>query len=342
MKLLLGGLTITALAQLAHADEPTGSFAIGAGYNTDDGFGASASVAQTDLFHLGKLLSLDASIDERAQLFEARYSDPEFLGSDVQLDVTAFDDAHHFDEFWHREGGVQLSLSKIVAPHVKMYGSYRISSVHDDADYADSALEATYTVGALRGGIEYNTLDAPYGATRGSRLGGYVELATPALGSSDALQMIHTRTYGETHVQLGRGFRFNGYGSFETADSYGPDALFAGERIQFDGSSQLRGYAPLAFGPRDDTGHTLGANLAAFGRAELEAPLFGLRNLSAVGFVDGGFMADSHSTGEVAATTGFGVMWRSPIGPIGGYFAWPSLHDSPVFVFGVGSTFGAK
>ena len=56
------------------------------------------------------------------------------------------------------------------------------------------------------------------------------------------------------------------------------------------------------------------------------------------GFVDGGGMYTG-PVGELAASTGFGLVWRSPLGPIGAYWAWPSLHDPPKFVFGIGSAF---
>src|SRR5450432_1064799 len=82
---------------------PTGTFAIGAGFNTDDGFIGSAEVAQSDLFGTGMLLSLDTKISERWQRFEMRFVDPELLGSSYQLDATIYNDRHHYDQFW-REG----------------------------------------------------------------------------------------------------------------------------------------------------------------------------------------------------------------------------------------------
>jgi outer membrane translocation and assembly module TamA len=80
----------------------------------------------------------------------------------------------------------------------------------------------------------------------------------------------------------------------------------------------------------------LGGNLAFFGRTELELPI--THGVSALGFVDGGGIFNPRA-GELAATTGFGLVWRSPIGPIGGYLAWPDLHGGPSFVFGIGSHF---
>lgn len=332
------------LARTAHADEPTGTFGVGAGYNTDDGFIASASVTQTDLFHTGKLLSLDARLDEREQRFVARYSDPAFLGTSLQLDARLTADLAHHDGYWHDTAGASLGLSKIIAPHVKIYGQWRIEHDHDHPD--DGVIDPNvasreYSISALRGGVEYNSLDRAVDPTNGSRIGSYIELGSPAFGYADTNeQLVHTRTYGETHHALAGSLRVNAYGSFETLDAAGNGYLYPGQLLQFDGSSQLRGYAPDRFGPRDAWGTHTGANLAAFGRVELEAPLFGHSGLSGVAFVDGGLMANNQRQGEMAATTGFGLIWHSPIGPIGGYWAWDKLSGKPSFVFGVGSLFG--
>ncbi|HET9990278.1 MAG TPA: BamA/TamA family outer membrane protein, partial [Kofleriaceae bacterium] len=74
-----------------------------------------------------------------------------------------------------------------------------------------------------------------------------------------------------------------------------------------------------------------------FGRAELELPVVRRVGLSVVGFADGGGLANARG-GELAASTGFGIVWRSPIGPLGGYWAW-TADRGPVFVIGAGANF---
>src|SRR5882672_1449488 len=62
------------------APHHTGSFTIGAGYDSDEGFVALARIAQTDLFHTGLRLSMDALVSERRQLFDLRFADPHVAG----------------------------------------------------------------------------------------------------------------------------------------------------------------------------------------------------------------------------------------------------------------------
>jgi outer membrane protein insertion porin family len=313
----------------------TGTFGLGVGYNTDDGFTAVANVTQSDLFGTGKLLSLDAMINERAERLEARYVDPELAGTNFQLEATAYSDLRRYSGFDREAVGTSVQLSHMIAPHVKAYAGYRFEHVdmNPDDPYAPGLPAGAYNLAALRAGVEYNTLDQPFLATRGTRVGSYLEVAAPELGSD--VSMIHTKSYAETHHALGPMILHVG-GSFETVS--GDGGLPEGELLHFDGSSQLRGFAPNAFGPRDPTGRVIGGTMAFYGHTDLELPLSRRLGISAVGFVDGGGLFGA-TAGELGASTGLGFVWRSPIGPIGAYWAWPSLHDSPKFIFGVGTTF---
>src|SRR3569833_3138610 len=188
---------------------PTGTFQIGVGYATDDGFGASASVTQSDLFGTGKLLSLDAMLDEREQRFQARFVDPELFGSDFQFDARAIADDMHLDGFTRECAGINLELSHLVGPHTKWFVGYRLEHVTDEPDATPTApgtdLYDVYDVAALRIGTEYNTLDQPFLAPRGSRIGSMIEVGTPSLGSD--ISFLHTKAYAETHQRRGAGGR---------------------------------------------------------------------------------------------------------------------------------------
>src|SRR5438045_1389238 len=59
------------------ARPPTGTFQIGAGFSSEEGFIARARVAQPSLFGTGHSLSLDASLSKRQQRFSIDYSTPD-------------------------------------------------------------------------------------------------------------------------------------------------------------------------------------------------------------------------------------------------------------------------
>ncbi|CAN5640993.1 hypothetical protein BH11MYX1_BH11MYX1_54610 [soil metagenome] len=309
----------------------TGTFAVGASYSTDDKFGSSASIVQADLFGTGKLLSLDAMINDREQRFGARFSDPHLLGSDLRFAAEVTVDSQHLADFTRLGAGSSISLSHVTAPHTRTSVTYRFEAVHEEPERWIAG-PMDYNVSALRVGSEYNTLSEPFLATHGSRVGGYVEVAAAGLGSD--VEDMRTSTFAETHRGLGGGLILHLRGSLESV-SVASSRMAAGERLYFAGSSQIRGYAPTQLGPSDGSGHRLGGDFAAYASAELELPV--THGLSAVGFVDGGGLVDVQS-GELAASTGLGLVWRSPVGPIGGYLAWTAT-GGPTFVFGIGQAF---
>src|ERR1700689_829083 len=55
---------------------PTGTFYIGASYATDVGYSATAGISQSNLFHTGNALSLDATIGQRLQRYDMKFVDP--------------------------------------------------------------------------------------------------------------------------------------------------------------------------------------------------------------------------------------------------------------------------
>src|SRR3569623_1054792 len=210
---------------------PTGTFQIGVGYATDDGFGASASVTQSDLFGTGKLLSLDAMLDEREQRFQARFVDPELFGSEFQLAARAIADDKHLDGFTRQAAGITLEHSHLVGPHAKWFVGYRLAPVTAEPDATPTAPGAdVYDVAALRIGTEYNTLDHPFLATRGSRIGSMIEVGTPSLGSD--ISFLHTKAYAETHQRLGA-FILHLSGSLENVSG---NSLPHGEQVRARGA----------------------------------------------------------------------------------------------------------
>src|SRR5262249_7386267 len=101
------------------------------------------------------------------------------------------------------------------------------------------------------------------------------------------------------------------------------------ERLYLDGSSDIRGYAP---------GGILGSGGAyeALGRASIEAPIVRSLGLSIEGFGDVGAMWNEARDGQLGASFGFGLIWRSPLGPLRFDWAFPVVGP-PRFVFGAGA-----
>lgn len=86
------------------------------------------------------------------------------------------------------------------------------------------------------------------------------------------------------------------------------------KRFYAGGDNSVRGFDFEAIGPRDAVGEVIGGRYLAVGSLELERHIAG--KWSAAVFVDGGNAYDPDFHSEAALGAGFGVRWRSPVGPV--------------------------
>lgn len=319
---------------------PTGTFELGAGYATDDGLLVTARVAQPRLFGTDKGLALAAVLTERRQDVTARYDDPTLLGTSLRLRGELYNRTWLHPGFRRQAAGGDVSLARRIAPHLDAYAGYRLERVEVTPDTATSLYRGGVPgelpwhgglIGAVRAGVVYSTVDERLYPRRGTTVGAEVEVADRALGSD--LGYLRTDAWLGHHRALGP-FTLHLAGRVRSITD-----VPLSERLHFDGSADVRGYAPGAIGPHDPvTGLPTGGNLAWTARGELELPL-GTSGLSIAGFVDAGGLAAEWGTGT-GASAGFGVIWRSPIGPLRVDVAFPLDGDGrPRWVLGLGGLF---
>jgi len=136
-------------------------------------------------------------------------------------------------------------------------------------------------------------------------------------------------------------------GDFGYGDGYGGKPLPFFRAFYAGGSGSVRGYEASSLGPRDEFGNVLGGKRKIVGNTELFYPILkGDKSVRASLFVDAGQIYVNGAQGDNEAfryTTGVGVSWNSPIGPLKFSYAVP-LNEKPgdriqKFQFQVGSVF---
>jgi len=329
----------------------TGTFTIGAGFSTDEGPIAVASIAQDDLFHTGNHLSMHAQLSARRQLFLTRFIDPDVLGSRLSFEADLYNDRHKLPGFTREAAGGTLTLSHPIGEHTRAFVGYRLEDVKatDNAQAMARTIEPLPPltgglVSAVRAGVVYTTLDRADAPLRGTQIGGSIEVADPAFGSD--LQFTKTDGWIQHHAPIGP-LTLHMTGSFSTVA--GPGGLFStiggpggaprSERLFLASSNEIRGYRPDAFGPVDALGTPVGGVAKVLGSVELEVPLVRRIGLSAIGFADTGGLFDRSGQGQVGTSVGVGLLWRSPIGALRFNWAIPLDGSRPGFGFGIGSSF---
>lgn len=346
------GLALLLVAAPAFADETTetsvqesarpktGSFALGAGYNPDDGFLARAEVAQADLFGTGQRLALSADISAIGQRFQLVHEVPDLLGSGLDLRSELFSNRRAYPGFVREGSGGAVTLGKRLSRTTRVYARYRVEHVAVDPAAAGRMETATGNLGegllaSLGAGLEVSTLDAPVLPRRGSRLALFAERADRRLGSDHELwraggALAHARPLGPFTLRL--------HGHAAAVRSRDPMGVPLAFRLQHEGHAAVRGYAL-------DAGNLIGDNVEAVGRVELELPIAPRWGLSLAGFADAGVRYNTDAawgprSALLQRSVGGSLIWRSPIGPL--RFDWALPLDGerrgPQFLFGLGAT----
>jgi outer membrane protein insertion porin family len=189
-----------------------------------------------------------------------------------------------------------------------------------------------------------DTRDDALGPTRGSLIGWDTEVAGRAIGSevgfvkSFVQGYVFRRLPGRRSVVLATGARVGLAAGFarevprvdeDGNPVLGPDGepvvdviddLPASERFFAGGDTTVRGFGLDQLGTPatlDDNGFPKGGNAVLVLNAELRVPIWG--DLGAVAFLDGGNVfarVDDFDVGAIRGAAGFGLRYRSPIGPL--------------------------
>jgi outer membrane protein assembly factor BamA len=320
-------------------DAPSGTFLIGAALASDEGFIAHAAAEQSDLFGTGAYLGMHTRISALHRSSVLRVATAE-RDDGLRLTGELYATRLTRPGFVRQAFGASLLFERRLGTNVRAYAGYRLERVDVEPDYAVVARTTTPglplgggTLSALRSGVEYSTLDAPFLPQRGTRAGIELEMAHPSIGSD--LELARIRGWASHHRPLGP-FILHLGGALTSVTS--PGVVPLSERLFLDSDRELRGYQPMMFGPIDALGRPVGGTVKIVGRAELEVPLSRKLGISALGFVDsGGLFADRQA--HVGTSAGVGLQWRSPLGAIRVSWACPLDGGRCALSFGLGTAF---
>lgn len=354
-------------------EQPTGTFSIGAGFNTLESFQVIGQVQKRNLFGYGVDITLSARIGGRTQAFNLRYRDEYFLDTKVGITVNAFNVERRFPDFDQRSRGGSLGFDyPFYRKGIKrIRGGLTYSLVDEKITDIRSTVEQLFDAGltsSLTGTISRDTRNRVFEPSQGSFLFFTQEIAGGPLGGDN--QFAKTEFDGRWFFPLMEksrapllgnsviGFHFRtGYvtpltdgGRVPVFERFAPGGIFTlrgfdlrslGPEIQVASSSDPSSYVTTDF--------RTGGNKQIIFNAEYIMPIVRARAfpLKLVFFFD---MGNAFDNGESMFTltgqrqsTGIGIRWFSPIGPL--RFAWGFPLDRKedesaiVFDFTIGSLF---
>ncbi len=337
---------------------PRGFFEVGRrnlwGKNRSVAFFMRGAIRTSDQFNTEEATQ-PPSGDQGAGFHEYRvlgsYREPRFLDLPVDVLITgAIDQAIRSSFDFNRrqifvEGSHRFPKSLAVAGrysfgHTRLFNARIAPEDQLDVD----KVFPTVRLSSFSGSVVLSTRDDAFEPTRGFLTAVDVMVAPRALGSE--VGFVKGSWQGFTYKQVSwlRGAVLAGgariglaLGSKQTVtDDNGnitviDQELPASERFFAGGDTTVRGWALDRLGSKavlDENGVSNGGNGLVIFNAELRLPILRQKSLGGAIFADAGNVfaaARDIDLGDLRVAAGFGIRWKSPVGPLRMDFAW-KLH----------------
>lgn len=323
------------------AEQSTGEISVGGGFSTSDGPLADVSLRERNFLGKGQDVSLSSTVAGKRTEFDFSFTEPYFMNRDIAAGVDLFhitrdlQDESSFDQ--KRTGGgvrVGYPLSENWRQDLKYrYESNDISNVDLDASRFIRDQAGTRITSAISQRVTFDARDSKQSPTEGSMYW----LDTEYAGIGGDASYVSAKTGASYYIPVTDKVIFNVLG--ETGGITGlSDDVEINERY-FLGSSTLRGFERSGIGPRDTTtDDALGGNLFYRGSAEVSFPMglpkeygilgHGFTDFGSLWSIDEPTSAAIVDKSSLRASAGFGVSWKSPLGPIRVDYAVPYLSEN--------------
>jgi len=133
---------------------PTGTFTLGAGFSSGDGFIFNASVAEKNLFGLGQGLNGSFAIGSSRQDFIVGFTEPYLNDTRVALGFDAFNTEREFNDFEERKLGFGVNTSyPMKDARLPFWGRLKKGSAIGSDELASSSAPTVWDY--MRGGMGY-------------------------------------------------------------------------------------------------------------------------------------------------------------------------------------------
>lgn len=331
-------------------ERPTGSISLGAGYSTSEGIILSAGFAQNNVFGTGNSVSVDVNTSKSQRTIALSVVQPYITPEGISRSWDVYDRSVDLKElevadvkYDTRGFGVSWGIPFTELDRVFLGGRFEMTDVKSNANspwryqnyedkYGDNPMTVALTLGWSR-----DSRDNSLAPTRGvyQRLNG--EFALPGFD----IQYYKATYQYQQYIPLSRTWTLAFNGEVGWGDVYGKTDEFPFfKNFYAGGIGSVRGYNSGSLGPKEyDPYDDLGGDRMLTGSIEILAPLpGGDRTLRVFGFLDAGYVwgyegvgvrqyrRQSMSLSDLRYSTGIGVAWISPLGPLKFSIAAP-LND---------------
>ena len=310
-------------------EKSTGNLLAGIGYSSSEGIVLSASVSQQNIFGSGNALSIGVNTSRYNRTYSATYFEPYWTVDGISRTTEIYDktlDAQGLAiaQYGSRTLGFAMGFGVPVTETDTINYGGRFEQTHITL-FADSP--PVYTNFVNEFGPTTNAFIASAGWSRDTR----DDILYPTRGRLQSVVFETGLPFGDiTYYKVQylhswfypiyRDFVLMLKGNIGWADGLNEKPLPFFKAFYAGGVGSVRGYENSSLGPRDIFGNTLGGRRLIVGNAEVFYPIIkGDRAVRGSVFVDAGQVWANGSQPENESfrySTGVGVAWSSPIGPL--------------------------
>jgi outer membrane protein insertion porin family len=300
----------------------------GGGWGTDTGFRGLLGAKERNLDGLGRSVSGQAVVSQKEQKLIGDLREPWIFGHRWKWEggLTGLYQYAERISFNLRKASVVASITRKLLERSSVSLQYELSrdKVTNVAPGAILSPEdrGYATVGAVRGLAVLDFRDDPFNPRKGTFLSGSAELAALPFGSEVDYYKFSGQTSfyfpllrRNTIVLSGRAGMARAYGRTQEVPIQ--------KRFFLGGRSTVRGFEEESLGPKGVDGAPTGGDMMVNLNTELRVPL--RSGLIGAVFVDAGsvwFANDPVNGFDLRETTGLGLRYLTPVGPIGIDYGW--------------------
>jgi outer membrane protein assembly complex protein YaeT len=300
---------------------------VGVGYDTEEQVRGIATWRDYDFFGDARQLGFSGRISTLRRTLLADFLQPHVPGRWNRTRLLFLEEQEDEDPFTVERTRVGPRLEFLQDAHVTAFAFYRFEydRLTDVEDAVRRRLpDATPKHGLLSGlglGLEWNTTDDTLDPSRGWVTGLTVEPVGLGADFSFVRTLLEGRLYRPLVGKLGGAMRVR-LGASEPFGDTRDVPVF--ERFYAGGLNSVRGYGRWRVGPLADD-HPLGGKSPVEASVELRHPI--TDTIGGAVFVDAGQVAlrsFDFPVDDLAYGAGFGVRYRSPVGPLRLDLAFPT------------------
>jgi len=302
-------------------ERATGTFSVGAGYSSVDGFVVQGSVTQENFLGRGLKLNLAASLGGESTTYQIGLTDPYFLDKNLTFGFELYRTDREWDDFSRKATGGALKLGMpVLDDYSRALFVYRLEfkDIYDVSEFADQDIkdeEGKSTISSVTSSLVRDTTDYRLDPSRGSVIELSWELA--GLGGDEKFNkfIVDYRHFWPAFF----GTVLSAHGQIGYVEAFGSKDVPLDERFYLGGINTLRGFEPRQVGPYDEAADNYtGGYKETYFNFEWLFPLSKEMGIKGLTFFDIGNAWDKDESffSEWRYSVGAGIRWLSPLGPL--------------------------